>query len=222
MVPEDGNVVVLSTHLDDAAFSLGAWIHGLARRGRSALVVTVLGCDPASPRPAGSWDRRAGFATEGEAAATRRREDTAVWALLGARAEVLPFGDATYGRGGSDDEIWAAVDPFITDAGVVIAPGWPLAHEDHRWLFELARDRCDPHRLRLYREQPYASHQPDPCGDGAWTPLPAGPVDRWRKRRALRLYGSQLHLLGGRTTIRALARAERRCGGEALDAGSLG
>ena len=37
---------------------------------------------------------------------------------------------------------------------------------------------AEPRRLRLYREQPYASHQPDPCGEGAWTRLPSGPVGR--------------------------------------------
>lgn len=221
MVPDEGNVVVLSTHLDDAAFSLGAWIHRRTRDGGSVLVLTVLGCEPSSSVPAGSWDRRAGFLTEGDAATARRQEDAAVWDLLGARAEVLTFGDATYGRGAPDDEVWAAIAPHLDGAVAVLAPGWPLGHPDHRWLSDLARARCDRDRLRVYREQPYATHHADPCGaDEGWTPLRADAADRRRKRRALRLYGSQIPLLGGRRLIRAVARAEDRCGGEALSMGS--
>jgi LmbE family N-acetylglucosaminyl deacetylase len=222
MVPALGEVVVLSTHLDDAAFSLGAWIHATTREGGSVLVVTVLGGDPSSPRPSGSWDRRAGFTTEGEAARVRREEDAAVWRRLGASSQVLSFGDATYGRGATDDEIWSAIDGFTAAANTVLAPGWPLGHPDHLWLSDLTKRRCTPDRLRLYREQPYASHQPDPCGGGdGWKPLPSGRIDRREKRRALALYRSQLPMLGGRRVLRAVSRSEARCGGEAVHGGTV-
>src|SRR5918911_4349005 len=58
-------VAVLSPHLDDAVFSLGAFLHGEAGRGADLRVVTVLANDPAAEGQAGSWDAQSGFASAG-------------------------------------------------------------------------------------------------------------------------------------------------------------
>src|SRR5437879_5275266 len=109
--PRTQRVVVLSTHLDDAVLSLGAWIRRLTRAGVEVEIVTVLGDDPASGRSAGWWDRDGGFATEGDAARARRAEDERACSLIGARRTVFPYGDETYGRGATDERIWSDVRP---------------------------------------------------------------------------------------------------------------
>src|SRR5512144_2582409 len=71
----DERIVVVSPHLDDGVLSLGASIARWSRAGAAVELLTVLGCDPASAAQAGGWDRRGGFATEGESALARREED---------------------------------------------------------------------------------------------------------------------------------------------------
>ena len=91
--PLDGDVAVLSPHLDDAILSLGAAISGA--RG-DVRVVTVFAGDPDSTLAAGEWDSRAGFRTVGEAARARREEDALACADVGARPVWLPFVDDQY------------------------------------------------------------------------------------------------------------------------------
>ena len=211
-------VVVLSTHLDDAVLCLGAWIHRLTRTGTEVEIVTVLGDDPGSQTPAGWWDQGAGFATEGEAAQARRREDERACAIVGAARTVLPYGDMTYGRGAADDTIWNEVAPRLRGADVVMVPGSPLLHEDHQWLAHLALSRDIPARVGLYVEQPYSvlakvkwwrwrwrpvlgqslrGVVPDP----SWRTVRAALTDRMAKWRACRAYRSQLRLLGRKPPV---------------------
>jgi hypothetical protein len=66
----------------------------------------------------------------------------------------LPFADYQY-DGRSD--IWPAMEPFLTDADLILIPGFPLTHPDHLWVNRLVgehRDVLPP--LALYAEQPYA------------------------------------------------------------------
>src|SRR2546423_11731536 len=94
-----GRVVVLSPHLDDAVFSVGAALAHAARHGADVLVITVLAGDPESSVPAGRWDGAAGYRTEGEAAAKRREEDARACARIGARTAWPTDGDGPYGPG---------------------------------------------------------------------------------------------------------------------------
>jgi LmbE family N-acetylglucosaminyl deacetylase len=206
-----GEVVVVSPHLDDAAFSLGASISRAARRGARVTVITVLGGKLDSDAPAGDWDARAGFATEGEAARRRRAEDASAFELLGARRVLLPYSDNQYERGGTDDEIRNAVVDAAR-SGLVLLPGFPLEHDDHRWVHELLRSSFGPARTGFYVEQPYAvwAAQPPPAG---WQPLRAGAIDRRRKRAACRAYATQLELL--EQPLGPMVRYELRQGGEA-------
>jgi len=203
--------VVVSPHIDDAVLSLGAAIAHAARSGARVTVLTVLAGDPESTAPAGEWDRKGGFSTAGEAAAARRAEDSKACERLGARPVWLRFSDDQYERGGTDDEIRAAV---VEAAGSALAllPGFPLEHPDHRWLHELLGPAFAAERRGLYAEQPYAARHEEAPGAG-WQLLRAGLGDRRRKLEACRAYSSQLGPL--ERPLRRILRYEIAHGGEA-------
>jgi LmbE family N-acetylglucosaminyl deacetylase len=221
-----GDLVVVSPHLDDAVFSLGAAIAAATRRGRAVTVLTVLAGDPSSSEPAGAWDARAGFRTAGEAAAARRVEDERACALVGARPEWLPFDDHQYEQSADDDDIRGAVIDAIGDRRAVL-PGFPLRHEDHHWVHALLADALPAERTGLYVEQPYAAAHSDRPGasrestaqkappPAAWRFLRASTRDRLRKVRACRAYESQLPLLEI-PLVRDVSKYEARVGGEAI------
>lgn len=220
---------VLSAHLDDAVLSLGAAIARATEEGAEVRIVTVLAGDPLSDAAAGSWDRASGFRTAAAAAQARRQEDLRACRIVGALPVWLPFGDLTYGRQASDDEIWAAVVGAVEGVELVLVPGFPLAHPDHAWLAALAlARRASLPPCALYEEQPYAYHAGFPApaepppeirarlpGPLIWQGLRTRSRHRRAKRRAMRAYGSQLR---GLSTERSLAwritSAERRHRGE--------
>src|SRR3954464_3679117 len=113
-----GEGVLISPHLDDAIFSLGAAVSYPTRPGAGVTIVCVLAGDPNLEAPAGDWDRQAGFETAGEAAAVRRAEDARACAIVGARPIWLPFSDLQYDRGAGDDAIRAAVTGAVAGAAV--------------------------------------------------------------------------------------------------------
>lgn len=164
-------VVVISPHLDDGVFSLGAAItHTTATHGE-VKVVTVFGNDPASTARPSSWDAACGFGSVGEAATLRREEDRRACALVGAEPVWLPYADDDHGGGErSDAEVWAALTPSVDWADVVVTPGFPLYHPDHVWLTGLVARMLDrSRRLGLYVEQPYASWRLIGRGQRTWT-----------------------------------------------------
>lgn len=223
-------IVVVSPHSDDGVLSLGAAMASWARRGADVELLTVLALDPESDAPAGGWDARAGFGTEGEAAVARRDEDRQACAILGATPAWLPFGSVDYERHGDEDDVIAAVEPRLATAQVALAPGFPLSHPDHAWLTRaLVESQLRDSGLCLYVEQPYASRAspaaearpPDWLGDDLSRmelgPLPVSARARLAKLRAVRCYRSQLPLLGlgpGRSPLLRLLWSELRSGGE--------
>ena len=182
---------------------------GWARAGHRVTLVTVLGCDPGSSAPAGGWDRRGGFTTEGEAARARRDEDRRAARHVGATTTWLPFGSSDYERHGTEDDVWAALAVAV-DVDRVFVPGSPLSHPDHAWLHRLALDRIPAERLALYAEQPYTQRS----GSTPFQAQEASARDRIAKWRAIRSYRSQLPLLAMRRTLRRsplrLARVAER------------
>jgi LmbE family N-acetylglucosaminyl deacetylase len=151
-------IVVLSPHLDDGVFSLGASVARAAREGAQVKVVTVFANEPASDRAASPWDLTCGFRSEGEAATGRRDEDRRARRLVGAEPVWLPFRDAEYGRETTGGEVWDAVAGIVAWGDSVMCPGFPLEHVDHEWLTALAVRHVPPDRqFGLYVEQPYAS-----------------------------------------------------------------
>lgn len=235
-----GDVAVLSPHLDDAVFSLGAAVARASLLGTRIRFVTIFAGDPDSKAPAGWWDRSAGFHTEGEAARVRRDEDAAACRIVGATPVWLPFSDATYERPVDDGEIWEALAPALEDAESVLLPGFPLEHVDHARVTRLVLERsvAGP-RVGLYVEQPYGKRYAKRTGRHtleiprelgrlvpesiSWVRLPAERRDRRAKRRAISAYRSQVPLFGriqtpivGRLALARAVRYEARCGGEAV------
>lgn len=208
----DGHVAVLSPHLDDAIFSLGA---AIAKTRSEVAVVTVFAGDPESPLPAGEWDARSGFRTAGEAARARRAEDALACRDVGARPVWLPFADPQYPRD-DDETVWSALEHALAETDTVLVPAFPLTHPDHARLRELVDRKGLPgRRLGGYVEQPYAAAWTDRSPGSGWAPLAAGLPERVTKLRACRRYASQLPLLGGGAPIlRRLTAYEAARGGE--------
>ena len=158
--------------------------------------------DPGSDAPTGGWDRRAGFATEGEAARARREEDRrrvrdprchAALApvrerrLRAARRRRRRVGRGARRRGRSAD--------------VVLVPGSPLTHPDHAWL-NAARSSSDCGACRRSAATRSSRTRSRARGAAASRPSTSALRDRVAKWRAIRAYRSQLPLLGMRRSLR--------------------
>jgi LmbE family N-acetylglucosaminyl deacetylase len=189
-------IVVVSPHLDDGVLSLGAAMAAWARADARIELLTVLACDPESTAPAGGWDSRGGYVTEGESALARREEDRRACERLGVTARWLPFGSVDYDRHGTDEEVWNAVAEVADGADDVLVPGFPLSHPDHAWLARLLEGReVGVSRVGRFVEHPYARRGDRRPAD-SYGRLPTSPRDRLAKWRAIREYRSQLPLLG--------------------------
>lgn len=219
-----GRVAILSPHLDDAVYSLGAAVSESVESGSDVSVITVFAGDPDSTRPASPWDRRFGFQSSGEAARVRREEDGRACALLGASPVWLPFEDE-YGCPTDDGELRSSIEHAVSRADTILVPGFPLDHIDHLRLARVALSRpFGSARVRLYAEQPYAAVRREAPRAAAeleslladepdWHPMSASAAARWRKVRAWRAYRSQFQHFGYRTLVNVL-RYEARYGGE--------
>jgi LmbE family N-acetylglucosaminyl deacetylase len=209
-------VVVVSPHLDDAILSLAAAIHCATQRGATVEVLTVFAGDTTSQRRAGRWDRACGFAAAGEAATARRREDQIACELVGARASHLRFGDEQYGRGARPSEIVRAIREAVTDADLVLLPGFPLRHRDHRWLARtLAGADLGAAATGLYVEQPYAYLATEAPREESWRALAVAAASTRAKHAACQAYRSQLPVLP-RGMLASIADYELRHGGEMI------
>jgi LmbE family N-acetylglucosaminyl deacetylase len=201
-------LVIVSPHLDDAVLSLGASIARASRAARQIGVLTVFAGAPDSTVPAGGWDRRGGFSTEGEAATARRLEDREACSIVGAEPTWLPFPDADYAQTRDAEAVWSAVAGVVEGAEAALIPGFPLTNADHGWLARtLLQRRLPCGRIGLYAEQPYRyaerkrSRRPGAPdflrhSESHWLRPAAGVRDRGAKRRAILAYRSQMPLLG--------------------------
>ena len=138
-------------------------------------------------------------------------EDAEACAILGAKPVWLPFGDHQYERGANAKEVRVAVAEAVEGAALVLVPGFPLMHEDHRWL----ADALVGAGYARYVEQPYAAlwHE-GPPGD-EWHRAQASLRDRRAKARAWKAYASQFDGLGENAERRTV-RYEASRGGEAI------
>ena len=233
-----GSVTILSPHLDDAVFSLGAAIARATRSGAGVEVVTVFAGDPDASAPSGAWDARSGFRTCGEAIQARRSEDLRACSLLGASTRWLSFADLQYEQP-LRSEVARTLTPILDAASTILAPGFPNTNPDHRVVTGLALDLAPASaRLGVYLEQPYdwwgvaqrlsrprlptslQFRRPPPAPDESavgtpleWVPMAASVRDVGKKYRAARMYSSQVGNLGHLAVPRMLLR-ERRRGGE--------
>jgi LmbE family N-acetylglucosaminyl deacetylase len=198
-------VVVISPHLDDAAFGCGEVL--AAHPG--SVVITALAGGPASYETVTGWDAAAGFRPGEDVIAARRAEDRAALAILNARPIWLDFTDDQYGNSPSAAVLGRALEQALVTTGLttVYVP-LGLFHNDHKlthaaMLAVIDRHRCfawfgyeEPNyrlvpNLRSERLQTLlhtgiiatpAGASPCPCSDA--------------KRRAVGEYRSQLRALG--------------------------
>lgn len=212
-----GRIAVVSPHLDDAVLSLGAGLHRASRSGANVTVVTVFAGGTDSTRPAGRWDRLAGFATAGEAMRARHEEDQRACALLGVEHRWLPFLDDQYEHSRDKRDISAAIADALDGADVVLTPGFPLVHADHELVSRLVASLPRAgRRLGLYVEQPYAfrehltSTRRPPVVHGPWRRVESDLRARVTKCRACCAYGSQLRPLGLRFRAARVVRTTER------------
>jgi LmbE family N-acetylglucosaminyl deacetylase len=218
-----GTLVVLSPHLDDAVLSIGAFMHREVRRGIDVRVVTVFANDPSGNGPAGAWDAMCGFVSAAAAACARRQEDERACAIVGADPHWLAYGDESYGRPATDEEVWRDVREAVAGSALVLIPGFPLRQADHAWLTQLVvqrRTELSP-ALGFYAEQPYA-RAAWARGRRATPPLPlefqrvsTAAKDRCAKLWAAAQYRSQLRAIGSSRLISAFAEEWLR-GGEVV------
>lgn len=220
--PPSTPLLVVSPHLDDAAFSCAA----LLDRGLPVDVLTVFAGEP-QPPIRGWWDERCGFASSAESVPVRRLEDERALAPGGHRLNYLdlleeqhidgPRPPAEAERIADAVRAWSAeaVDGTVAiPAGAGWAPYWlparvvikvrpprgPEPHGDH----VLVRDAVlaaglDGERLVLYEELPYLWG-----GSAARAARDAArrrdlharrqvvPVDREAKARRIGVYASQV------------------------------
>jgi LmbE family N-acetylglucosaminyl deacetylase len=232
-----GRLVVISPHLDDAVLSLGATLAHAVESGAKVEVLTVFAYEPGSAAPTDEWDRKSGFATEGEASQQRRIEDRSACAILGVVPRWFDFSAHPYDRRASMQEVVSAVMAVTAGADTVLIPGYPLEHADHAALTHaLLSGELGCRTLGLYAEQPYSFDlQATPWGpvaampavshgNGTLTWQRAGADGRHRqlKLRAVKQYKSQLPQLGLRQTglghlrLRRMLWQEARLGGETI------
>jgi len=232
-----GRLVVVSPHLDDAVLSLGATLAHAVEAGSKVEILTVFACAPDSNAPTDDWDRKSGFATEGEAARQRRREDKTACEILGVTPRWFEFSASPYDRRASMEEVISAVAAATAGADTVLVPGFPLAHADHAAITNgLLAHGLSCRSVGLYAEQPYSFDR---------SATPAGPVQdmpaarvrsgtlTWQrscatrkhrelKLRAVKQYASQLPQLGlrqrglGYLRLRRMLWHEARLGGETI------
>jgi LmbE family N-acetylglucosaminyl deacetylase len=212
----EGNVAVVSPHLDDAVLSVGASMRAAARRGANVTVVTVRAGNPASQTPADASNRAMGFATAGAAAVARRGEDVRACTVLGVQPLWLDFPDDRNEQAPPSGELDRALHQELARYDVVLTPGFPLLHPDHLAVTRTVLENLGPGRpLGLYVEQPYATwnvvaRSRTPRRTRGAAPATLGlrvsPAPRWHgsgvrpddwlaKLRAVGAYSSQLRVL---------------------------
>ncbi len=240
-----GDVVAVSPHLDDAAFSVGGTLALLAGAGARVRLLTVYTAsvpDPQGFALACQLDK--GLPADADYMALRRAEDAAATAALGVRGEHLPlveaphrgygsaaalFGPVLPGDADQPERVLAALEGALGDGAPDLLLG-PLAlgeHVDHRHVRDavlaLAARRGVP--VRLWRDTPYVlrpgAAPPDPQDVGV--PLTGAALAA--KVRACRAYTTQLGFQfggadGAERAVRDLARDEgaRLLGGGAAEA----
>ena len=222
-------LVVVSPHLDDAVFSLGATLAAAAASGIDVVNVTVFAGVPDSNELPSWWDRQAGFLSHGEAARRRRLEDTAGCRAIGVEPRWLTF---RYGKYQEDrSQIWEQLEPILADADAILVPGFPLQHPDHTWTTNLVWEkRAVLPRIGFYVEQPYAEAVlfqrgwlPEHGGGVAervsqsiiWSRSRPSLVHWWQKQKGFAAYSSQLRAMarpGARVLIRVAIYDVRRRG----------
>lgn len=203
-IPDDGPLVVVSPHLDDAVLGCGQL---LATHPRS-VVITALAGQPPAGHGLTAWDAVAGFAPGDDVVGRRHIEDSAALRALVARPVWLPFRDTQYGCSPTEETLASALERAIlaSDTSAVFLP-LGLFHPDHVLVHEAGLRvlrRCTYLRWFGYEEPMYrrvphvlddrlrALAHADIAADPAGLSSEGGAQE---KRRAVSMYQSQVRAL---------------------------
>lgn len=129
------DMLVISPHLDDAAFGCGELIAATPE----SLVVTLFAGIPSDTGLRTEWDCASGFSSAQQAMAARRREDRAALERLGARGVWLAFLDAQYGDRTPPDQLAGRLTDVVRSVAperILLPAG--LFHADHVAAHEAA------------------------------------------------------------------------------------
>ena len=227
--------LVLSPHLDDAAFSCGGLMALLADAGWHVCLATAF--TRSMPNPAGfalACQTDKGLAPEIDYMAVRRAEDLVAADLLGVsdlRWLDLPeaphrgyhAAPALFGQALPADAVWRDLAPMLAALveelrpALVLAPQGLGEHVDHRQMIRAVLAAIPHAPLAFYRDTPYALRNPSALRNVTLPPLPetAAPIGAAldRKVAAACAYGTQLGFqFGGATgadeALRRFALAE--------------
>ncbi|MCZ2836349.1 PIG-L deacetylase family protein [Modestobacter sp. VKM Ac-2985] len=215
-------VLAVSPHLDDAAFSAGATLAGLADAGHDVTVVTCF--TRSVPDPTGfalACQLDKGLPADVDYLALRRAENAAAMAVLDATAVDLDLPEAPH-RGYTSapdlfagvhpgDDVWREVAAQLAgrDADLWLAPQALGAHVDHLQVLRAVAALDRP--TLWWRDSPYVLRRPDAVPGEA---LPAGlsPVELpqvpARRAEACACYASQLGFQFGGEAGMAAALAD--------------
>ncbi|WP_432546276.1 PIG-L family deacetylase [Kineococcus sp. SYSU DK004] len=188
--PVPRRVVAVSPHLDDAAFSAGGFLAGLAAAGADVLLLTVYTATVPDPRGfALACQLDKGLDADVDYMALRRAEDAAAVRALGVRGRHLPLAEAPHRGYGSAAALFGDVvagdedqpeavaehvrhvldEEFGDGVDLVLGPQALGDHVDHRHV----RDAVD--LLRAGRDLPVSRWADTPylLRPGAQTPCGA-------------------------------------------------
>jgi len=202
------NIVVVSTHLDDAVFS--CW-HVIADARHEVSVVTVFTAAPEGQ--SGSWDRCIDPHVDSEVRALERQEEDRAALLVAGRTPVhLPFCDSQFGPT-EQSAIARALKPYVEGADVVYAP-LAIWHHDHVLVRSAVRE--DKLRPCFYLDYPYAlkyPHEPQQKPSGLLdeydtSEVPLGDDEVEAKLKACREYAGELARLHKCASFGDFATAE--------------
>ena len=210
------NVLAVSPHLDDAAFSAGGVLAVLAEAGHAVTVVTCFTASVPDPRGfALACQTDKGLGADVDYLAVRRAEDAAAMRVLGVGFRHLPLPEAPH-RGYEsapalfagvipDDTVWREVGSALSDVlddvepDLVLAPQGLGGHVDHLHVVRAVAGLDRP--TAWWRDAPYVLRQPDaaPARD-----LPQSltevrlPSDATKRADACACYATQLGYQFGR------------------------
>ena len=211
-------VLAVSPHLDDAAFSAGATLAGLADAGHQVTVVTCF--TRSVPDPTGfalACQLDKGLPADVDYLALRRAENAAAMTVLGATAVDLDLPEAPHrGYTGAPDlfagvhpgdDVWREVAHFLAalSADLWLAPQALGGHVDHLQVLRAVASLDRP--VLWWRDSPYVLRQPDAVpGEalpGRLTPVEL-PQRADRRADACACYTTQLGFqFGGEEGMRA-------------------
>ncbi|MGI3898874.1 MAG: PIG-L deacetylase family protein [Janthinobacterium lividum] len=208
--------LVLSPHLDDAAFSCGGTLARLAGAGWWVVVATIFTASVPDPRGfALACQLDKGLGPEVDYMALRRDEDAAAMRALGAEPVWLPFREAPH-RGYEsapalfagvrrEDGIVSSLSPALADVlakyqpDLIFAPQAVGGHADHIQLVMAMQAATVAGPVLWWRDYPYGVRDANPrepfrdrMAGLVGVEAALSPAEADAKRLACRAYASQL------------------------------